>query len=87
MTGVSQPRPAPKGGVAGPVLKWDLVGGPRGDFRLRQHGFKPLKKAELSETVVFSSDLSCADLEGIEERDKACLRFNCSGPDFDAALQ
>jgi len=45
---------------------------------------KPLKKLKLFETVVFSSDLS-ARLEGIENG-QGVLRFNCTGPDFDSAL-
>jgi S-adenosylmethionine:tRNA ribosyltransferase-isomerase len=45
---------------------------------------KPLKKLKVNETVVFSSDLS-ARLEAIEDG-QAVLRFNCTGPDFDAAL-
>jgi len=45
---------------------------------------KPLKKLKLFEVVVFSSDLS-ARLEGIENG-QGVLRFNCTGPDFDSAL-
>ena len=45
---------------------------------------KPLRKLKLSETVVFSDDLS-ATLESVQEG-QAFLRFNCAGDDFDAAL-
>ena len=45
---------------------------------------KPLKKLKIDETVVFSGDLS-ARLVGVEDG-QGRLRFNCSGDDFDAAL-
>ena len=45
---------------------------------------KPLKKLKIDETVVFSADLS-ARLVGVEDG-QGRLRFNCSGEDFDAAL-
>jgi S-adenosylmethionine:tRNA ribosyltransferase-isomerase len=44
---------------------------------------KPLRKLGLGETVVFSGDLS-ADVVALEHGLR--LRFNLSGPDFDAAL-
>ena len=45
---------------------------------------KPLRKLKPGETIVFSDDLS-AVLEGTEEG-QGHLRFNCTGADFDAAL-
>lgn len=45
---------------------------------------KPLRKLKLGEEVVFSPDLS-ASLEGVAEG-QGMLRFNCTGDDFDAAL-
>ncbi len=44
---------------------------------------KPLRKLALGETIVFSSDLS-AEVQALHEGLR--LRFNLSGPDFDAAL-
>ncbi|HCE71622.1 MAG TPA: tRNA preQ1(34) S-adenosylmethionine ribosyltransferase-isomerase QueA [Ruegeria sp.] len=45
---------------------------------------KPLRKLREGETIIFSNDLS-ADVEAIEDG-QALLRFNLTGPDFDAAL-
>ncbi len=45
---------------------------------------KPLKKLKPGETVVFSDDLS-ATLDGTQDG-QGYLRFNLTGPDFDAAL-
>ena len=45
---------------------------------------KPLRKLKLGEEVVFSKDLS-ATMEGVEDG-QGHLRFNCTGEDFDAAL-
>ncbi|MDF3413464.1 tRNA preQ1(34) S-adenosylmethionine ribosyltransferase-isomerase QueA [Sulfitobacter sp. M57] len=45
---------------------------------------KPLRKLKLGEVVTFSADLS-ATLEGAEDG-QGHLRFNCTGEDFDAAL-
>ncbi|MCE8546124.1 tRNA preQ1(34) S-adenosylmethionine ribosyltransferase-isomerase QueA [Ruegeria pomeroyi] len=45
---------------------------------------KPLRKLREGETISFSSDLS-ADIEVIKDG-QAHLRFNLTGPDFDAAL-
>ena len=45
---------------------------------------KPLRKLKVGETVVFSPDLT-ATLEDVKDG-QAHLRFNCSGVDFDAAL-
>ncbi|MFK7834877.1 MAG: tRNA preQ1(34) S-adenosylmethionine ribosyltransferase-isomerase QueA [Sulfitobacter sp.] len=45
---------------------------------------KPLRKLKEGETVVFSEDLSAA-LEGVDAG-QGHLRFNCTGDDFDAAL-
>ncbi|QFT59681.1 S-adenosylmethionine:tRNA ribosyltransferase-isomerase [Sulfitobacter sp. THAF37] len=45
---------------------------------------KPLRKLKQGERVVFSADLS-ATLEAVAEG-QGHLRFNCSGADFDAAL-
>ena len=45
---------------------------------------KPLRKLKLGEVVVFSTDLS-ATMEGVEDG-QGRLRFNCTGEDFDAAL-
>ncbi|NKX46398.1 tRNA preQ1(34) S-adenosylmethionine ribosyltransferase-isomerase QueA [Roseicyclus persicicus] len=44
---------------------------------------KPLRKLGLGETIVFSPDLS-AEVQGLH--DGLRLRFNLTGPDFDAAL-
>lgn len=46
---------------------------------------KPLRKLKPGETVIFSNDLR-ATLECVEDG-QGLLRFNCSGDDFDAALQ
>lgn len=46
---------------------------------------KPLRKLKPGETVIFSNDLR-ATLERVEDG-QGLLRFNCSGDDFDAALQ
>jgi len=45
---------------------------------------KPLRKLKLGEVVTFSADLS-ATLEGTQDG-QGHLRFNCTGADFDAAL-
>ncbi len=45
---------------------------------------KPLRKLQIGETVVFSATLN-ASLEGTAEG-QGHLRFNCTGKDFDAAL-
>lgn len=45
---------------------------------------KPLRKLKLGEVVTFSADLS-ATLEGMQDG-QGHLRFNCTGADFDAAL-
>lgn len=45
---------------------------------------KPLRKLKLGEVVTFSADLS-ATLEGTQDG-QGYLRFNCTGADFDAAL-
>lgn len=45
---------------------------------------KPLRKLKLGEVVTFSADLS-ATLEGTRDG-QGHLRFNCTGADFDAAL-
>ena len=45
---------------------------------------KPLRKLKLGEEVVFSDALS-ATMEGVENG-QGHLRFNCTGEDFDAAL-
>ncbi len=45
---------------------------------------KPLKKVRIGEEVLFSEDLS-ATLETVHDG-QACLRFNLTGDDFDAAL-
>ncbi len=45
---------------------------------------KPLKKLKIGEVVIFGDDLR-ATLEGVEDG-QGHLRFNCSGDDFDAAL-
>lgn len=45
---------------------------------------KPLRKLKLGEVVMFSDDLS-ATMEGVEDG-QGQLRFNCTGEDFDAAL-
>ncbi|MCE8517034.1 tRNA preQ1(34) S-adenosylmethionine ribosyltransferase-isomerase QueA [Ruegeria pomeroyi] len=45
---------------------------------------KPLRKLREGETISFSSELS-ADVEAIKDG-QAQLRFNLTGPDFDAAL-
>ncbi|MCE8506948.1 tRNA preQ1(34) S-adenosylmethionine ribosyltransferase-isomerase QueA [Ruegeria pomeroyi] len=45
---------------------------------------KPLRKLREGETISFSNDLS-ADVEAIKDG-QAHLRFNLTGPDFDAAL-
>ena len=45
---------------------------------------KPLRKLKLGEEVVFSDDLR-ATLEAVEDG-QGHLRFNCTGDDFDAAL-
>ena len=45
---------------------------------------KPLRKVKIGEVVVFSDALS-ATLEGTDEG-QGHLRFNCTGDDFDAAL-
>lgn len=45
---------------------------------------KPLKRVKLNEVIVFSPTLD-ATVEAIEDG-QAHLRFNCSGDDFDAAL-
>ncbi|KZY51390.1 tRNA preQ1(34) S-adenosylmethionine ribosyltransferase-isomerase QueA [Sulfitobacter sp. KE29] len=45
---------------------------------------KPLRKLKIGEEVVFSDDLR-ATLEAVEDG-QGHLRFNCSGDDFDAAL-
>lgn len=46
---------------------------------------KPLKKVKPGESIVFSDNLS-ATLERVDEG-QACLRFNLTGEDFDAALE
>lgn len=45
---------------------------------------KPLRKLKVGEVVTFSADLS-ATLEGTQDG-QGHLRFNCTGTDFDAAL-
>ncbi|WP_339639100.1 tRNA preQ1(34) S-adenosylmethionine ribosyltransferase-isomerase QueA [uncultured Sulfitobacter sp.] len=45
---------------------------------------KPLRKLKIGEEVVFSDDLR-ATLEAVEDG-QGYLRFNCTGDDFDAAL-
>lgn len=45
---------------------------------------KPLRKLKTGEVVVFSDDLF-ATMEGVEDG-QGHLRFNCTGDDFDAAL-
>ncbi len=45
---------------------------------------KPLRKLKIGEEVVFSEDLS-ATLEAVQDG-QGHLRFNCTGDDFDAAL-
>ncbi|MEO9631809.1 MAG: S-adenosylmethionine:tRNA ribosyltransferase-isomerase, partial [Sulfitobacter sp.] len=45
---------------------------------------KPLRKLKIGEEVVFSDDLR-ATLEAVEDG-QGHLRFNCTGDDFDAAL-
>ncbi len=45
---------------------------------------KPLRKLKQGEVVVFSADLT-ATLDGVEDG-QGHLRFNCTGDDFDAAL-
>ncbi|MEP2682501.1 MAG: tRNA preQ1(34) S-adenosylmethionine ribosyltransferase-isomerase QueA [Sulfitobacter sp.] len=56
---------------------------PRGDGTWSAM-IKPLRKLKIGEEVVFSDDLR-ATLEAVEDG-QGHLRFNCTGDDFDAAL-